>query len=260
MKEKNSTLKKLITGLLFFASLFLAAAVLVFSKGESNYIIPVALAGVVMLAAGYFFLSALFEEKEELWRNLYDEMEKNAQSGYEYDEIKGYMESMDRTQKAMFSVLKRQEATTEEKIERLEAAIDHLTEQQSEDQRTLIKYNKENARQIAMNQQESVELATQKIIAQLQDGTYTQKELSEEFDEFELENLLNEEVAEEQETEELWIEEPETEEVVTEETTTEEPEESSTDSLGAVTGVDLSDPNAALSPEDIAKLFAAAGN
>ena len=111
-----------------------------------------------------------------------------------------------------------------------------------------------------MNQQESVELATQKIIAQLQDGTYTKKELSEEFDEFELENLLNEEIAEEQETEELWIEEPETEEVVTEETTTEEPEESSTDSLGAVTGVDLSDPNTALSPEDIAKLFAAAGN
>ena len=53
-----------------------------------------------------------------------------------------------------------------------------------------------------------------------------------------------------------FMEEPEETEPVTE---TVKPN-ISTEALGASTGVDLSDPNAALSPEDIAKLFAAAGN
>ena len=53
-----------------------------------------------------------------------------------------------------------------------------------------------------------------------------------------------------------FMEEPEETEPVTE---TAGPDVS-TEALVASAGVDLSDPNAALSPEDIAKLFAAAGN
>ena len=53
-----------------------------------------------------------------------------------------------------------------------------------------------------------------------------------------------------------FMEEPEEIEPVTE---TAVPDVSA-EALGTSAGVDLSDPNAALSPEDIAKLFAAAGN
>lgn len=265
MNQKKTTGKKLITGLIFIAALFLAAAVLVFSNGESKYIISVALAGVVMLVAAYFFLSALFEEKEELWKNLYEEMQKETQDGDTYGQLKDYMESVDRTQKAVFSVMKRQEETTGEQMDRLEAAIERMAEQQREDHKALVKYNKENARQLAINERESLELAVQNIAKQMEKGKGRELEV--------LEAILEKGVsvaAEESEREvteigepareEFAIEEPETEEPVITEPVTGETVDFFADALGTSAGVDLSDPNATLSPEDIAKLFSAAGN
>lgn len=288
MKNKKKTGKKILTGLLFLASLFLGASVLVFSDGRTEYLLSVALAGVVMLVAAYFFLSSLFEEKEEEWGELFANMEQEAQGEEGYEQLRGTMESVDRTQKAVFSVMKRREESTEEQIIRLEAAIDRLAEQQEEQHKEMIRYNKENARQMAISERETLEHMLKEVLKKMEElqaagvpvASATEKELPEEapvfeetpdfLSEFGLEPELDGFLEEETDTEEEdfvgfmeeetdlvgFMEEPEETEPVTE---TAGPDVS-TEALVASAGVDLSDPNAALSPEDIAKLFAAAGN
>lgn len=295
MKNKRVA-KKILTGLLFLASLFIAAVALVASAQVSNAIVFVAIAGVLMLIAGYFFLSAIFEEKTEEWENLFDSMEQEAQEEEGYEQLRGTMESVDRTQKAVFSVMKRREESSEEKIIRLEHAIDRLAEQQEEQHKELIRYNKENARQMAISERETLEHMLKEVLKKMEElqaagisvaASAAEEELPEEepayeetpdfLSEFglapELDSLLEEETdtigfTDEEDTDLLDFTEEEPDLVGFME---EEPEETepvtetaapvvSTEALGTSTGVDLSDPNAALSPEDIARLFAAAGN
>ena len=64
--NKNTTGKKILTGLLFLASLFLSAAVLIGSAGRADAIPFVAAAGLLMLVAAYFFLSAIFALSDEI--------------------------------------------------------------------------------------------------------------------------------------------------------------------------------------------------
>ena len=282
--NKNSTGKKIITGMIFLASLFFAAVVLVGSVGTDNTLPLVIVAGVVMLVAAFFFLSAIFEDKEDQWKSLYEEMEKETQGDDAYDQLKGYVESVDRTQKAIFSVMKRREESMEDQISRLESAIEQMAEQQAENHKAMVRYNKENARQMAINERETLEHAMSVIVKKMEEGKTKELEVlqsilekgvsvpeaapaeepMEEFEEtpdflkefgIEQDSSIEDFVAglsEEGHAEEFFH--PETE------TVTEEPADVSADALGAATGVDLSDPNAALSPEDIAKLFAAAGN
>ena len=298
-EKKNTAGKKILTGLFFLASVFLAAAVLVGSIGRGDTLVLVIIAGLLMLVAGYFFLSAIFEGKEAEWSRLYEEMEKNSQDD-SAEQMVNYMESTDRTQKAVFSVMKRREESTEEQIARLEAAIERMAEEQAANHKAMVRYNKENARQMAINERETLEHVMSILVKKMEEGKNKELEVlqellekgiavapagvaeelpeelfAEEFEETpdflkefgiepdsEIESImagLTEEVSEEEPIEEEFVPEifiPETETV-----TEEQPEvDVSVDSLGAATGVDLSDPNAALSPEDIAKLFAAAGN
>ena len=304
-ENKNSAGKKIITGMIFLASLFFAAVVLVGSVGTADTLPLVIVAGVVMLVAAFFFLSAIFEDKAEQWKNLYEEMEKETQGEDAYDQLKGYVESVDRTQKAVFSVMKRREESMEDQISRLESAIEQMAEQQAENHKAMVRYNKENARQMAINERETLEHAMSVIVKKMEEGKTKELEVlqsilekgisvseatpvSEQAEEFEETPDFLKEFGIEQDSsiedfvaglsEEGYAEEffyPETEEPEEEpveedfipelllpetETVTAEPEDVSADALGAATGVDLSDPNAALSPEDIAKLFAAAGN
>ena len=304
-ENKNSAGKKIITGMIFLASLFFAAVVLVGSVGTDNTLPLVIVAGVVMLVAAFFFLSAIFEDKAEQWKNLYEEMEKETQGEDAYDQLKGYVESVDRTQKAVFSVMKRREESMEDQISRLESAIEQMAEQQAENHKAMVRYNKENARQMAINERETLEHAMSVIVKKMEEGKTKELEVlqsilekgisvseatpvseqAEEFEEtpdflkefgIEQDSSIEDFVAglsEEGHAEEFFYpetEEPEEEPVEEDfipelllpetETVTEEPADVSADALGAATGVDLSDPNAALSPEDIAKLFAAAGN
>ncbi len=247
MGNKKGAGKKIITGLIFLAALFFAAVVLVGSVGTDNTLPLVIIAGVVMLVAAYFFLSAVFEDKADQWKSLYEEMEKETQGDDVYDQLKGYMESVDRTQKAVFSVMKRREESTEEQISRLENAIERMAEQQAADHKALVRYNKENARQMAINERETLEHVLSVVVKKMEEGKNKELEALQSV----LENGVT--VRKEEDAEpELFLPE--------EETVTEEPADISVDTLGVATGVDLSDPNAALSPEDIAKLFAAAGN
>lgn len=257
MGNKKGTGRKIITGLFFLASLFLAAAVLVGSVGRSDTFLMVAIAGVLMLVAGYFFLSAVFEGKEEEWSRLYEEMEKESHGGDTTEQMVNYMESVERTQKAVFSVMKRREESTEAQMTRLENAIERMAEQRAADHKALVRYNKENARQMAINERETLEHAMSVIVKKMEEGKTQELEALRELLEKGTSVVKEETVNASEPMEEEFVPEfilPETE------TVTAEPEDISADAFGAATGVDLSDPNAALSPEDIAKLFAAAGN
>lgn len=318
--------KRILSGLGFFASILVTAVLMVYFGQETEGLVPIIIAGVVMLVAAFFFLSSVFEDKTSALGRLEEEEERRekeeaAQKRVEFEfrkELKEYMESLDRTQKAVFSVMKRNEENTEEQIRRLERAISKLSDQQTSDHKALVKYNKENARQMAINERETLEHVLDEIVKNLQEGTtkeievlqslfekgvpmaqvndsYTENQSYEEpyeepYEESNTEkffgDIFNNEVAEEENTElpddllgaiEENAELPDDllgaiEEnaelpddllaaMSTEtETPVQEPEnEVTTDLLGAA-NVDLSDPNATLSPENIARLFAAAGN
>lgn len=294
MNQNKTWKKKILTGLLFIASIFIVAVVLVSSVAHPQGAwIPLAVSGLLMLVSAYLFLNALFEEKAEDLAKLNEEAEKELQEDIFRQEMKEYIESVDRTQKAVFSVMKRREETTEEQIARLEKAMERMAEQQMSDHKALVKYNKENARQMAINERETLEHVKDEILKELKNSKNAEVELLQsvlergiavesvgqhavpEEPEFELPELMIPDTEEMEEPEfelpELMIpdveatEEPEFElpELMIPEETEPAPmesEDTSTDALGALPGVDLSDPNATLTPEDIARLFAAAGN
>lgn len=321
MNQNKTWKKKILTGLLFIASLFITTVVFVFTgQNPQMAIIPVIISGLLMLVSAYLFLNAIFEEKVDELNKLKEEAQKELEEDIFRQEMKEYIESVDRTQKAVFSVMKRREEATEGQIARLEKAIERMAEQQMSDHKALVKYNKENARQMAINERETLEHIKNEILKELKDGKNKETELlqsvlekgitvgavsaeavsakvTEDLPEEESDFVLPELMVPEMdmtedvipdfampemeepelaipEMEELEfvmpeIEEPEFEipelilpelpEVETEPAPT-AAEDTSEDALGALSGVDLSDPNATLTPEDIAKLFAAAGN
>lgn len=268
-KEKATKLtkteKKVSTGLVFIASLFFTVVVLLYS----GKIILVTIAGVLMMGAAYLFLNAIFEEKTEEWDKLTEEelaldveallepeSEEKISEKEMYQNIMQQMEAMDRTNKAIFSVLKRSEEKADSQIRRLERALERVVTQHASDHKELVKYNKENARQMAISERETLEHVLQELKKAIEErpvAIQTMPEVS----------------AEESEYEESGYEEPAYEEPVYEEPVYDEPvpeiesepEVAPTEiDLSTTAGVDLTDPNATLTPEDIAKLFAAAGN
>ncbi|MGN0505232.1 MAG: hypothetical protein ACI4FZ_01645, partial [Lachnospiraceae bacterium] len=154
MKQGNEG-KKIGAGILFVAACFIAAFVLV--EFHKVYI-AVALAGILLLVSAYFLLTALLEKKVEEWSKPLEEEEEtpsNKEAEFREQIIK-YLESSDRTQRAMFAMVKRSLETQETSLAELEKAVEKLAAEQSVGVKTLVKYNKENARQLAINERESI--------------------------------------------------------------------------------------------------------
>lgn len=282
-------IKKTVAGLVFAAACFIAAFVLV----EFHEIYPAVIgAGVVLLGAAYFLLSELFREKADVWSTLKEDEEdaKEKREAEFQKKIEAQVESLDRTGKAVFAAIKKNAEAQEEQVKELEKKLNLLMEEQSSGIKTIVKFNKENARQVAITERESMEHVLSEITKEKQSEREQYSELIEKV----ADALRNMELQQKQTTEpksepeeeikpvqpepEPEIEdvpeviEPEHEEIP--ELTEAEPSVEAVASAEAAEQEELSakknlddlitelgdDPNAALSAEDIAKLFAASGN
>ncbi len=147
--------KKIGVCMLFAASCFIAAFVLI---EFHDFYIAVAIAGVLLMISAYLLLTIMLSKKTEEWSKPEPEEEEtpsNKEAEFR-DQIGTCLESIDRTQRAMFAMIKRNLEQHETDISAIESTIERLIAEQASGIKTLVKYNKENARQLAINERDSI--------------------------------------------------------------------------------------------------------
>ena len=156
--------KKAVTGIFFILSCF--AAMFVLLEFHDNYLF-VGIAAFVLLVSSFCFLNAVFAEKSKEWGALEEQEDAKGSSGRTGEEFKkniiNYMEAMNRNQTQMLQELKSQKQTITAQLKNLENEISSLADKQMFQTKTVVKYNKENARQLALNEKKVVEQAVKEL-------------------------------------------------------------------------------------------------
>lgn len=298
--------KKIFAGILFVAACFASMYVLLGYYENKMY---VGIVAGVLLVTAFIFLDTVFLDKVKKLVPKEEENEKFDNTAGEFQKrVLNHVKEMETTQKELLEVLKKQNTLLQDQISNLEHEIYLLSEKQVNQAKSIIKFNKENARQMAISERETLEY----VMTELKDAIektgvrQVEKVLAEEVmelpEDVDLSALLNmEEVAVEQEEPfELPVEEtveavPEIpdipqelfEEVLETEDVTEEASQEEIPDLEALMAETLlaeepvqeepipeepkaeepanplaglsADPNAMMTPEDIAKLLEAMG-
>ena len=155
--NKKGFLQKLMgkvgAGILFIAACF--AAVFILLEFHGNYVL-VGIAAILLMITGYLFLNALFEDKAREWSKL---PEEDTEEEKETPSFGGGEAKLRETKylKEIVGLLAKQNEILTAQIENLEHEIYMLSEKQIEQTKTVIKYNKENARQMAISERETLE-------------------------------------------------------------------------------------------------------
>lgn len=160
MEEKGFVKKmgnKIVFGVLFVAACFIASYVLV----EYSYdLLFVVVAAVLLLVSAFLFLNALFSGKAKEWapeEKVETTAPGNGDGGEFRLKVTKHIKEMENTQKEMLEVLKKQNTLLQSQIENLEHEIYMLSEKQVNQAKSIIKFNKENARQLAISERETLE-------------------------------------------------------------------------------------------------------
>ena len=166
--------KKALTGIIFILSCFMSMFVLMEFHG--NYLL-VGITALVLLISSFFFLNALFAEKSKEWSSLKEmeeEVHKKESSGSNEAEFKRkvvkYMETMNKNQAQMIQELKSQKELLEEEIKSLGNEISALAEKQVIQTKMVVKYNKENAKQVALNEKKVIGQAVNELKEVMKSG------------------------------------------------------------------------------------------
>ena len=192
--------KKTGFGVLFVAACFATMYILVEFHGN---VFMVALAAVILLGTAFLFLNAVFSEKAKNWAFPEEEdslILKESVSGSNDGEfrlkIAKHMKEMESSQKELVDVLKKQNVLLQNQMENTEQIIIALSEKQANQTKSVIKFNKENARQLAISERETLEYVMQELKKTIKDnaGATAAGILSEE--EPAMEELGNEELFE----------------------------------------------------------------
>ena len=150
--------KKTGFGILFVAACFVAMYILMEFHGE---VLPVLLAAVLLLVSAFLFLYEIFSDKVKDWAPEEQLTGKEAvSSGNEGEfrlKITKHMKEMESTQKELIDVLKNQSMLLQSQMENMEQVIMTLSEKQVNQTKSVIKFNKENARQLAISERETLE-------------------------------------------------------------------------------------------------------
>lgn len=287
----KKVLKKTGFGILFVAACFMATYILM---AFHNKILMVLLAAILVLVSAFLFFYEIFMEKttpniaaEELEAAKEKESFSGSNDGEFRLKMTKHMKEMEGGQKELIDVLKNQNALLQSQIDNLEQAIIMLSEKQVNQTKSVIKFNKENARQLAINERETLEYVMMELKKAIEDNAGAVRVAAPGVEEpsvapsVELEEVGNEELFEVSDlpdddeyivpevsvAEELPVFEEEAvaeelpvfeEEAVMEELAVEEipavaeEEEPVAEPFAGLGG----DPNAMMSAEDIAKLFA----
>lgn len=256
--------RKKVSFVLFVMAVFMAGVVL--TEFHSVWWM-VALAGAALLITACFMVTSKEEEKQ-------DPTEKTSEI-LMIDRLAEYFRSNEKAEKGVYIAVKKQHEDMNRSVEGLLERLDALLTSQENAVKTIVKYNKENARQIALSERDELERLGERmeemlrllqadceimrnghetelselehIVNAMEEMKYSLKALSDnkvdastfvnELPRVPLEALIPAELMEE-DVERLLEEE--------------------TEDMFASSGVDLSDPDRPLSPEDIAALVAAA--
>lgn len=270
--------KKIGLGILFVLACFLTMYILV---EYSSSLIMLAIASVVLLLTAFFFLNAIFLDKAKEWTILEESREIPQEEGLEETEgeyrmksIK-HMKKMEDSERELIELLKNQNALLQKQIDVLKQEMQLLSEKQINQTKMIIKYNKENARQLAINERETLEYVLYEIKNLIgHEDTAENKvdvmpQIKPEMPFAEEKTTTTEETVAMEETVTM-EEEPVVEETVpdldnlfaTEEPVAVEAESAALEKETIVAEEDplatlSSDPNAMMTPEDIAKLLEA---
>ena len=265
---------KALTGIFFILSCFVAMFVLM--EFHSNYLLVGGVA-LVLLISSFFFLNALFVDKAKEWGALKDMDEKGSKESSGSDQaefekkILTYMEKVNKSQMQML-----------QKLKSLEDEISSLSEKQLVQTKMIVKYNKENARQVALSEKKVVEQAVNELREIMMSGVLVSSSSVNEVkvplvDELSKEEkmVIPEQVVELPNAEEMVIPEqvvelPKVEEMVMPEEIPELPAMEDFDlpilddiiipeEQPVVAEPVASDPNKMMTPDDIAKLLASMG-
>jgi len=179
--------KKTGFGILFVAACFIAMYILMEFHGD---VLMVCIAAVLLLIAAFLFLNEVFSDKAKKWmateeKDVAEEEVSDGTSGEFHLKVAKHMKEMETTQKEMLAVLKNQNTMLQSQIENLEHEIYMLSEKQVNQTKSVIKFNKENARQLAISERETLEyvmLELKKAIEDNAGGAVVREELQDEPD------------------------------------------------------------------------------
>ncbi len=172
-KKREAGLKKVLSGVLFAAACFVAVFVLL---EFHNLYWLVGIMCVLLMGAAYFFLTQIFADKEDAFDDLLKAQEaleevKEEDRQRADDEFKKAIEeqvrSLDKTSRAMFVAMKKNAEAQGENLEQMRAKLDQVIDEQNAGVKTIIKYNKENARQIAESDKNAIEKMSESITGEL---------------------------------------------------------------------------------------------
>ena len=178
----RNQMKKIGFGILFVAACFVAAYILMEFHDE---ILMVVVAAVLLLLTSFLFLSAIFADKAKQWAPQEDDQEEaeavlsGAGDGEFRLKIAKHMKEMENSQKELISVLKNQNTLIQTQIENLEHEIYMLSEKQENQAKSIIKFNKENARQLAISERETLEYVMLELKKAIEDNSNAEGSVAE---------------------------------------------------------------------------------
>lgn len=163
--------KKVLFGVLFIVACFAAAYVLI--EFHSDMLI-VGVTAVVLMLSAFLFMNAVFAEKAKNWvpEDLDGEKELSGTGDSAEFQLKmtKQMKELVSVQKDMLAAVKQQSTMLQGQIENLEQEIYMLSEKQMVQTKTVIKYSKENARQQAISERETLEHILYEIKQAMEDN------------------------------------------------------------------------------------------
>lgn len=166
----NKAWKKTGFGILFVAACFMAMYILM----EFHEVLwLVILAAVILLGAAFLFFYAVFSDKTKIKGTSFDVTEDSSVSGGGEFHLKivKHMKDMENSQKEMVEVLKSQNALLQAQTENMENSLFALSEKQSNQTKSIIKFNKENARQLAISERETLEYIMLEIKSAIEENS-----------------------------------------------------------------------------------------
>jgi len=174
--DRKKIWKKTGFGILFVAACFVSMYILM--KSNEN-VVMVAVAAVLLLITAFLFLNEIFSDKAKKWAPQTEEDEDIkdvASSGTDGEfrlKIAKHMKEMEGSQRELIDVLKQQNTLFQTQIENLEHEIYMLSEKQVNQSKSIIKFNKENARQLAISERETLEYVMMELKKAIEDNAGT---------------------------------------------------------------------------------------
>lgn len=172
MEEKgkwNKLFLKIGTGVLFVISCFVAMYVLI--QFHERFVM-IGIAAVLLLISAFLFFTAVFSDKaqdgavlEEVKSETSDEVDLEFRR-----KLTKHMKEMEAAQRELAELLKAQNTLLQGQMQTLKHELSVLSDNQTNQTKSVIKFNKENARQLAISERETLVQVMQELKKTMEDN------------------------------------------------------------------------------------------